>query len=55
MKVILHVLAVSSCPSREEFPLIESEHKAHVRRLKGKMAKQERDRFILFLDFLQCF
>ncbi|XP_026155943.1 rho guanine nucleotide exchange factor 2 isoform X3 [Mastacembelus armatus] len=25
---------VSKCPSREEFPLIETEHKAHLRRLK---------------------
>uniref|UniRef100_A0A4W6CVM8 Rho guanine nucleotide exchange factor (GEF) 2a n=1 Tax=Lates calcarifer TaxID=8187 RepID=A0A4W6CVM8_LATCA len=27
---------VSKCPSREEFPLIETEHKAHLRRLKGQ-------------------
>lgn len=27
---------VSKCPSREVFPLIETEHKAHLRRLKGQ-------------------
>lgn len=26
----------SRCPSREEFPLIETEYKAHLRRLKGE-------------------
>ncbi|XP_010778360.1 rho guanine nucleotide exchange factor 2-like [Notothenia coriiceps] len=27
---------VSKCPSREDFPLIETEQKAHLRRLKGQ-------------------
>lgn len=27
---------VFRCPSREVFPLIETEHKAHLRRLKGE-------------------
>ncbi|XP_047460774.1 rho guanine nucleotide exchange factor 2-like [Mugil cephalus] len=38
---------ISRCPSREEFPLIESEHKAHLRRLKADL--QQKDHEILEL------
>ncbi|XP_037120610.1 rho guanine nucleotide exchange factor 1a [Syngnathus acus] len=38
---------VNKCPSREEFPLIETEHKAHLRRLKADL--QQKDREILEL------
>lgn len=35
--------AVRKCPSREEFPLIESEHKARIRRLKGDLEQKDSD------------
>uniref|UniRef100_A0A3P8WWA8 Rho/Rac guanine nucleotide exchange factor 2 n=1 Tax=Cynoglossus semilaevis TaxID=244447 RepID=A0A3P8WWA8_CYNSE len=38
---------VSNCPSREEFPLIETKHKAHLRRLKADL--QQKDREVLEL------
>uniref|UniRef100_A0AAY5EEC4 Rho guanine nucleotide exchange factor (GEF) 1a n=1 Tax=Electrophorus electricus TaxID=8005 RepID=A0AAY5EEC4_ELEEL len=45
---IRHIqLAVSSCPSREEFPLIETEDKALLRRLKADI--QQKDREVLEL------
>lgn len=33
---LIKLICVFRCPSREEFPLIETEHKAHLRRLKGE-------------------
>ncbi|XP_066577418.1 rho guanine nucleotide exchange factor 2 isoform X2 [Amia ocellicauda] len=39
--------AVSSCPSREDFPLIETEDKALLRRLRGEI--QQKDREVLEL------
>ncbi|KAK7898141.1 hypothetical protein WMY93_018994, partial [Mugilogobius chulae] len=39
--------AVRKCPSREEFPLIESEHKARIRRLKADL--QHKDTEVLEL------
>uniref|UniRef100_A0A3B4BHG7 Rho/rac guanine nucleotide exchange factor (GEF) 18a n=1 Tax=Periophthalmus magnuspinnatus TaxID=409849 RepID=A0A3B4BHG7_9GOBI len=39
--------AVRKCPSREEFPLIESEHKARIRRLKADL--QHKDSEVLDL------
>uniref|UniRef100_A0A8C6WEC9 Rho guanine nucleotide exchange factor (GEF) 1a n=1 Tax=Neogobius melanostomus TaxID=47308 RepID=A0A8C6WEC9_9GOBI len=35
--------AVRKCPSREEFPLIESEHKARIRRLKADLQQKDND------------
>uniref|UniRef100_A0A6Q2YA20 Rho guanine nucleotide exchange factor (GEF) 1a n=1 Tax=Esox lucius TaxID=8010 RepID=A0A6Q2YA20_ESOLU len=45
MRLIQHT--VSSCPSREEFPLIETEDKALLRRLKADI--QQKDREVLEL------
>ncbi|XP_028316563.1 LOW QUALITY PROTEIN: rho guanine nucleotide exchange factor 2-like [Gouania willdenowi] len=47
MRHIQH--AVSRCPSREEFPLIEPEHKAHLRRLKADLQQKDRE----MLEILQ--
>ncbi|XP_076013212.1 rho guanine nucleotide exchange factor 2 isoform X2 [Genypterus blacodes] len=40
---------VSKCPSREEFPLIETEYKAHLRRLKAELQQKDQD----LLELLQ--
>ncbi|KAJ7991403.1 hypothetical protein DPEC_G00283460 [Dallia pectoralis] len=45
MRIIQHT--VSSCPSKEEFPLIETEDKALLRRLKADI--QQKDREVLEL------
>ncbi|CAB1320846.1 unnamed protein product [Coregonus sp. 'balchen'] len=58
IRLIQHT--VSSCPSREEFPLIETEDKALLRRLKADIQQKDREvlellqeRVTLFLDLAE--
>ncbi|KAF7647976.1 hypothetical protein LDENG_00163920 [Lucifuga dentata] len=51
---------VSKCPSREEFPLIETEDKAHLRRLKAELQHKDQEllellqeRVTLFCELLE--
>ncbi|XP_077403968.1 rho guanine nucleotide exchange factor 2 isoform X3 [Vanacampus margaritifer] len=46
---------VSKCPSREEFPLIETEHKAHLRRLKGDLHQKDREMLELLQERVTLF
>ncbi|XP_042292158.1 rho guanine nucleotide exchange factor 1a isoform X2 [Thunnus maccoyii] len=47
--------AVSKCPSREEFPLIETEHKAHLRRLKADLQQKDREMLELLQERVTLF
>uniref|UniRef100_A0AAX7V153 Rho guanine nucleotide exchange factor (GEF) 1a n=1 Tax=Astatotilapia calliptera TaxID=8154 RepID=A0AAX7V153_ASTCA len=47
--------AVSKCPSREEFPLIESEHKAHLRRLKADLQHKDQEMLELLQERVTLF
>uniref|UniRef100_A0A3Q3WTT2 Rho guanine nucleotide exchange factor (GEF) 1a n=1 Tax=Mola mola TaxID=94237 RepID=A0A3Q3WTT2_MOLML len=47
--------AVSRCPSREEFPLIETEHKAHLRRLKADLKQKDREMLELLQERVTLF
>ncbi|XP_039676657.1 rho guanine nucleotide exchange factor 1a isoform X2 [Perca fluviatilis] len=46
---------VSRCPSREEFPLIETEHKAHLRRLKAELQQKDREMLELLQERVTLF
>nr|XP_057902960.1 rho guanine nucleotide exchange factor 1a isoform X2 [Doryrhamphus excisus] len=46
---------VSKCPSREEFPLIETEHKAHLRRLKADLHQKDREMLELMQERVTLF
>ncbi|KAG7225333.1 hypothetical protein INR49_027313 [Caranx melampygus] len=46
---------VSKCPSREEFPLIESEHRAHQRRLKADLQHKDREMLELLQERVTLF
>ncbi|KAM8767590.1 rho guanine nucleotide exchange factor 2 isoform 2-T2 [Acanthopagrus schlegelii] len=46
---------VSKCPSREEFPLIETEYKAHLRRLKGDLQQKDREMLELLQERVTLF
>lgn len=53
--------AAVSCPSRDEFPLIETEHKARLRRLKADILQKDREvkellqeRATLFSDWVEA-
>ncbi|XP_068189290.1 rho guanine nucleotide exchange factor 2 isoform X2 [Antennarius striatus] len=46
---------VSRCPSKEEFPLIESEHKAHLRRLKADLQQKDREMLELLQERVTLF
>ncbi|XP_040909179.1 rho guanine nucleotide exchange factor 1a isoform X2 [Toxotes jaculatrix] len=46
---------VSRCPSREEFPLIETEHKAHLRRLKADIQQKDREMLELLQERVTLF
>ncbi|XP_061903504.1 rho guanine nucleotide exchange factor 1a isoform X1 [Entelurus aequoreus] len=46
---------VSKCPSREEFPLIETEHKAHLRRLKADLHQKDREMLELLQERVTLF
>ncbi|XP_026155942.1 rho guanine nucleotide exchange factor 2 isoform X2 [Mastacembelus armatus] len=46
---------VSKCPSREEFPLIETEHKAHLRRLKAELHQKDREMLELLQERVTLF
>ncbi|XP_068455225.1 rho guanine nucleotide exchange factor 2 isoform X2 [Clinocottus analis] len=46
---------VSKCPSREEFPLIETEHKAHIRRLKADLQQKDREMLELLQERVTLF
>ncbi|XP_044026447.1 rho guanine nucleotide exchange factor 1a isoform X4 [Siniperca chuatsi] len=46
---------VSKCPSREEFPLIETEHKAHLRRLKADLQQKDREMLELLQERVTLF
>ncbi|XP_058475772.1 rho guanine nucleotide exchange factor 1a isoform X3 [Solea solea] len=46
---------VSKCPSREEFPLIETEHKAHLRRLKADLHQKDREVLELLQERVMVF
>uniref|UniRef100_A0A672GJR0 Rho guanine nucleotide exchange factor (GEF) 1a n=1 Tax=Salarias fasciatus TaxID=181472 RepID=A0A672GJR0_SALFA len=47
--------AVSKCPSREEFPLIEPEHKAHLRRLKADLQQKDQEMLELLQERVSLF
>ncbi|XP_070703078.1 rho guanine nucleotide exchange factor 2 isoform X2 [Pempheris klunzingeri] len=47
--------AVSKCPSRDEFPLIETEHKAHLRRLKADLQQKDREMLELLQERVTLF
>ncbi|KAM3596548.1 uncharacterized protein V6R79_016406 [Siganus canaliculatus] len=47
--------AVSKCPSREEFPLIETEHKAHLRRLKSDLHQKDQEMLELLQERVTLF
>uniref|UniRef100_A0AAQ5XPK7 Rho guanine nucleotide exchange factor (GEF) 1a n=1 Tax=Amphiprion ocellaris TaxID=80972 RepID=A0AAQ5XPK7_AMPOC len=47
--------AVSKCPSREEFPLIETEHKAHLRRLKADLQQKDQEMLELLQERVTLF
>ncbi|XP_042362907.1 rho guanine nucleotide exchange factor 1a isoform X2 [Plectropomus leopardus] len=46
---------VSRCPSREEFPLIETEHKAHLRRLKADLQQKDHEMLELLQERVTLF
>ncbi|XP_062265855.1 rho guanine nucleotide exchange factor 1a isoform X2 [Platichthys flesus] len=46
---------VSKCPSREEFPLIETEHKAHLRRLKADLHHKDQEMLELLQERVTVF
>ncbi|XP_019109681.1 rho guanine nucleotide exchange factor 2 isoform X2 [Larimichthys crocea] len=46
---------VSKCPSREEFPLIETEYKAHLRRLKADLQQKDREMLELLQERVTLF
>ncbi|XP_049457498.1 rho guanine nucleotide exchange factor 2-like isoform X1 [Epinephelus fuscoguttatus] len=46
---------VSKCPSREEFPLIETEHKAHLRRLKADLQQKDQEMLELLQERVTLF
>uniref|UniRef100_A0A3B4WEG4 Rho guanine nucleotide exchange factor (GEF) 2a n=1 Tax=Seriola lalandi dorsalis TaxID=1841481 RepID=A0A3B4WEG4_SERLL len=46
---------VSKCPSREEFPLIETEHRAHQRRLKADLQQKDREMLELLQERVTLF
>ncbi|XP_062291570.1 rho guanine nucleotide exchange factor 1a isoform X2 [Scomber scombrus] len=46
---------VSKCPSRQEFPLIETEHKAHLRRLKAELQQKDREMLELLQERVTVF
>ncbi|XP_030596684.1 rho guanine nucleotide exchange factor 2 [Archocentrus centrarchus] len=46
---------VSKCPSREEFPIIESEHKAHLRRLKADLHHKDQEMLELLQERVTLF
>ncbi|XP_068603586.1 rho guanine nucleotide exchange factor 2-like [Brachionichthys hirsutus] len=46
---------VGRCPSKEEFPLIESEHKAHLRRLKADLQQKDREMLELLQERVTLF
>ncbi|XP_034561172.1 rho guanine nucleotide exchange factor 1a isoform X1 [Notolabrus celidotus] len=46
---------VSKCPSREEFPLIETEYKAHLRRLKADLQQKDREMLELLQERVMLF
>ncbi|KAM7383737.1 hypothetical protein PAMA_011206 [Pampus argenteus] len=46
---------VSKCPSREEFPLIETEHKAHLRRLKAEIQQKDTEMLELLQERVTLF
>ncbi|XP_063754851.1 rho guanine nucleotide exchange factor 1a isoform X2 [Eleginops maclovinus] len=46
---------VSKCPSREEFPLIETEQKAHLRRLKADIHQKDREMLELLQERVTLF
>ncbi|KAM9307149.1 rho guanine nucleotide exchange factor 2 [Pholidichthys leucotaenia] len=46
---------VSKCPSREEFPLIENEHKAYLRRLKVDLQQKDHDVLELLQERMTLF
>lgn len=48
-------LTVSKCPSREEFPLIEPEHKAHLRRLKADLQQKDQEMLELLQERVTLF
>ncbi|CAN9504177.1 unnamed protein product [Ophioblennius macclurei] len=47
--------AVSKCPPREEFPLIEPEHKAHLRRLKAELQQKDQEMLELLQERVSLF
>ncbi|XP_061616592.1 rho guanine nucleotide exchange factor 1a isoform X2 [Phyllopteryx taeniolatus] len=51
----LCLLFVLRCPSREEFPLIETEHKAHLRRLKADLQQKDREMLELLQERVTLF
>ncbi|XP_029369266.1 rho guanine nucleotide exchange factor 2 [Echeneis naucrates] len=46
---------VNKCPSREEFPLIETEHKAHQRRLKADLQQKDQEMLELLQERVSLF
>ncbi|XP_033982127.1 rho guanine nucleotide exchange factor 1a isoform X1 [Trematomus bernacchii] len=46
---------VSKCPSREDFPLIETEQKAHLRRLKADIQQKDREMLELLQERVTLF
>ncbi|XP_037329267.2 rho guanine nucleotide exchange factor 1a isoform X4 [Pungitius pungitius] len=46
---------VSKCPSREEFPLIETEQKAHLRTLKADLQQKDREMLELLQERVTLF
>uniref|UniRef100_A0AAQ4PHQ4 Rho guanine nucleotide exchange factor (GEF) 1a n=1 Tax=Gasterosteus aculeatus aculeatus TaxID=481459 RepID=A0AAQ4PHQ4_GASAC len=46
---------VSKCPSREEFPLIETEQKAHLRSLKSDLQQKDREMLELLQERVTLF
>ncbi|XP_069571202.1 rho guanine nucleotide exchange factor 2 [Brachyistius frenatus] len=46
---------VSRCPSREEFPLIETEYKAHLRRLKADLQHKDQEMLELLQERVTLF
>ncbi|XP_077447069.1 rho guanine nucleotide exchange factor 2 isoform X2 [Stigmatopora argus] len=47
--------AVSRCPSRQEFPLIETEREAHLRRLKADLQQKDREMLELLQERVTLF
>ncbi|CAB1430422.1 unnamed protein product [Pleuronectes platessa] len=46
---------LEKCPSREEFPLIETEHKAHLRRLKADLHHKDQEMLELLQERVTVF